>query len=161
MRELIPLRELIPWQPYGALSGWHSDIDDFFNQFFSSALKEKDQDRALADWLPAVETFSKDGQQIVRLDLPGVKPKEVDVSVVDDTLIIRGERKNSNEVKENDRYYKETAYGKFERRLALPKGVDGKKVKATYRNGVLEVSVPAPSKLVGTSIPIQIEHSAA
>ena len=110
---------------------------------------------------PAVETFSKDGQQILRLDLPGVKPKEVDVSVVDDTLIIRGERKNANEIKEKDRYYKETAYGKFERRLALPKGVDGKKVKATYRNGVLEVSVPAPSKLVGTSIPIQIEHSAA
>ncbi len=155
------MRALIPWQPYRALPSWHSDIDDFFNQFFSSALKERDQDRALADWLPAVETFSKDGQQIVRLDLPGVEPKDVNVSAVDDTLIIRGERKYSNEVKEKDRHYKETAYGKFERRLALPKGVDGKKVKAAYRNGVLEVSVPAPSKLAGTSIPIQIERSAA
>ncbi|MFQ5853290.1 MAG: Hsp20/alpha crystallin family protein [Candidatus Binatia bacterium] len=141
------MRALIPWNPYQGLMSWHNDIDDIFNRFFSPTETER--------WFPPAETFSKDGRQIVRLDLPGVDPKNVEVSVVDDTLIIKGERKSSDEVKEKHYHYRETSYGKFERRLALPKGVDGEKIKASYKNGVLEISVPLPVKLAGRKIPIE------
>lgn len=94
----------------------------------------------------------------MRLDLPGVDPKDVEVSVVDDTLVIRGERKTAQELKEKEYQYRETAYGRFERRLGLPKGVDRDKVSASYKNGVLEVSIPLPAQLANKTIPIQIEE---
>lgn len=153
------MRVLTRWSPYQELIGWDRDIDDFFNRFFSSFHLDRDREALPANWSPAIETFSKNGRAIVRLDLPGVDPKNVKVSVENDALIIRGERKSSDEVKEKDYHYRETSRGSFERRLSLPKGVDGEKVKASYKNGVLEISVPLPSKLVGKTIPVQIEGS--
>ena len=77
---------------------------------------------------------------------------------MDDTLVIRGERKTAQELKEKDYHYRETAYGRFERRLGLPKGVDRDKVSASYKNGVLEVSIPLPAQLANKTIPIQIDE---
>ncbi|HWP56835.1 MAG TPA: Hsp20/alpha crystallin family protein [Candidatus Acidoferrales bacterium] len=150
---------LIPWNPYQELMSWHRDIDELFNRFFPSSGLEREQQGAAISWFPAMETFTKDGHQFVRLDLPGVDPKDVEVSVVNDTLVIRGERKRSQELTEKDYHYRETAYGRFERRLSPPAGVDRDKVNATYKNGVLEVSIPLPAQLTGKTIPIQIEES--
>lgn len=150
------MRTLIPWNPYKELIGWHSDIDDLFNHLFSFSRTDRDQEGLLTRWVPAVETVAKDGGHIVRLDLPGVEPKNVEVSVKDATLIIKGERKSSDKVKEEGYHYREASYGRFERRFALPKGVDEGKVKASYKNGVLEISVPLPERSAGKSIPIQV-----
>lgn len=155
------MRALLPWNPYGELIGWHSDIDDLFNRFFTPSWTDREREGLLTSWVPAVETVSKDGKHIVRLDLPGVETKDVKVSVENDTLIIKGERKSSDEAKEKNYRYRETSYGSFERRFALPKGVDGDKVKASYKNGVLEVSVPLPARIAGKSIPIQVEEGGA
>jgi HSP20 family protein len=149
---------LVPWSPFQELASWHRDIDDLFNRFFASPQSDQDQEARLVNWVPAVETSTKDGQYVVRLDIPGVDPKDVEVSVQEDNLIIRGERKSSHQVKEKDYHYTEAAYGKFERRLSLPKGVDRDKVTAGYKNGVLEISVPRPVALAGKTIPIQIEE---
>jgi HSP20 family protein len=140
---------------------WHRDIDDLFNRFLSSPQSEQDRETRLVNWVPAVETSTKDGQYVVRLDIPGVDPKDVEVSVHEDNLIIRGERKSSHQVKEKDYHYREAAYGKFERRLSLPKGVDRDKVTAGYKNGVLEILVPQPAALTAKTIPIQIEEGSS
>ncbi|MEE8547144.1 MAG: Hsp20/alpha crystallin family protein [bacterium] len=92
---------------------------------------------------------------MVRMDMPGVDPKDVEVSVAEDSLIIKGERKKAKEIKERDYHYHETSYGKFERRLILPKGIDRDKVVARYKNGVLEISVPVPAHLAERRVPIQ------
>lgn len=151
---------LIPWNPFRELTSWHRDIDDLFNRLFYSFPFERGLDEmAIAPrWSPAAESFTKDGMHVVRLDLPGVDPKDIEVSMAEDTLIIRGQRKSSEEVKEKDYRYKETYYGRFERRLALPKGVDGDKIKANYRNGVLELSIPLPVELDSKKIPILTEE---
>ena len=151
---------LMPWNPFRELRSWHRDIDELFNRLFSSFPFEREREEMamVPGWLPAAESFTKDGTHIVRLDLPGVDPKDLDVSVLNDTLVISGHRKTSEEVNEKNYRYREIDYGKFERRLALPKGVEGDKIKATYRNGVLELSVPLPVELAGKKIPILIEE---
>jgi HSP20 family protein len=107
-------------------------------------------------WMPAMEVFERDGQYVIRTDVPGIDPTEVEVSILNDALTIRGERKKAHEVKEKESYYSEAAYGRFERRLALPKGIDPEKITARFENGVLEVSVPLPQTATGKKVSIEI-----
>jgi HSP20 family protein len=112
---------------------------------------ERDFEAAFDDrWSPHVESYStKDGELIVRFDLPGVDPKDVDVSLEGDTLTLTGERKSTHEGKA----YREMRYGRFERTLTVPEGVDPAKVQASYTNGVLEIRLPVPTS---RKVPIQI-----
>jgi HSP20 family protein len=135
-------------------SNWHREIDDLFRRFFSGDNEESHQ-LSMTRWLPAMEAFERDGQYVIRADVPGVDPKEVEVSVLNDTLTLKGERKRSNEVKEKDYHYSETAYGTFERRFALPKGVDPEKIAAKFENGVLEISMPLPQSATAKKVPIE------
>lgn len=150
---------LLPWNPYQELLSWHRDIDDLFRRFMNPSRPEGEGEVPAAAWLPAVESFSREGQCVVRVDVPGVDPKDIDVSVQDGTLLIRGERKLAQNLQEKDYHYRETAYGKFERRIALPQGVDRDKITASYQNGVLEVSIPLPGQLAKRTIPIQTEEA--
>lgn len=150
------MRALVPWNAFRELASWHRDIDELFNRFFGSLLSEHESATWATRWLPAVESFRKDGQYVIRLDLPGVDPKDVEISASGDSLIIRGERKRTHEVNEKDYHYRETAYGRFERAFALPKGVDKDRISARYRNGVLEIAMPVPASEVGRKVPIQI-----
>lgn len=148
------MKSLVPWNPFNELTNWHRDIDDLFHRFFSGDRDETDL-LPLANWLPAMESFEKDGRYVIRSDLPGVDPKQVDVSVTDDSLVVKGERKRSDEVKEKDYHYRETAYGRFERRLALPKGIDRNTITAKFENGVLEISMPLPESATAKKVPIE------
>jgi HSP20 family protein len=149
------MRSLMTWNPYQELSNWHRDIDDLFRRFFPGD-NEEIQQNSTASWVPTMEVFERDGQYVIRADVPGIDPKQVELSVLNDTLVLKGERKRSNEVKEKDYHYSETAYGRFERTLALPKGVDAEKIAAKFENGVLEVSVPLPQSAKLKKVPIQI-----
>ena len=91
---------------------------------------------------PAIEMFEKEDKFVVKAELPGMKEGDVDVSVADDTLTIKGERKTESKVKEEDYYCCERSYGSFSRSVALPSTVDAKKIEASYEDGVLEVSLP-------------------
>jgi HSP20 family protein len=148
------MRSLVTWNPYQELSNWHRDIDDLFRRFLPGDNEETQS--SMTSWLPTLEAFERDGHFVVRADVPGVDPKEVEVTVVNDALMLKGERKRSNEVKEKDYQYSETAYGRFERRLALPQGVDADKIAAKFENGVLEISVPLPPSAASRKIPIQV-----
>jgi HSP20 family protein len=148
------MRALVPSSLFQELTSWHRDIDELFDRFFS--LGRSDGDRHVIGWVPAMETFAKDGNYCVRLDLPGVDPKDVEVSVVGDSLVVRGERKQTQEIKDQDLHYREISYGRFERALTLPKGTNPEKIAARYENGVLEISMPLSEALAGRKVPIQI-----
>lgn len=97
-----------------------------------------------ANWM-RVEEIHEGDTLVVRAELPGVDPdKDVDISVSDGVLHIEGRREESTEDKKEGSYRSEFRYGKFSRDLALPKGVESKQVKATYRDGILEVRIPWP-----------------
>ena len=140
--------ELMRWNPSEELSSWHRDIDDLFGRFFGRT------ESPAGGWVPRLEACRKENDYVVRVDLPGVDPKDVSVQAEGNVLMISGERKSE----ETGAEYRETFYGKFERSVALPQGVETDKIAAHYQNGVLEVRVPLPAQLAGRKIPIQIEQ---
>lgn len=142
--------ELMRWNPAAELSSWHRDIDDLFGRFFGHP------ESSTVSWVPRIETYRKDNDYVVRLDLPGVDPKDVQVQIEGNLLSITGERKTE----EKGPDYQETLYGQFERTVTLPQGVESEKIAAHYEHGVLEIRVPLPAQLAGRKIPIEIEQKA-
>ena len=88
-------------------------------------------------------------------DLPGIEAKDVSISVLGNQLTIEGERKQEEKKEEKDYFYRELSYGKFSRTMTLPEGVDANAVKASYKNGVLEVTVPTPKQLESKKIQVE------
>lgn len=151
------MRALAPWRPFRELTTLHRDVDELFRSFFGT------EEGLPATWrspaIPAmltVESYVRDGELIVRADLPGIDPKEVELAVEGHRLMIRGERKAKEERKEKDYFYREVAYGRFERAVELPEGLDTDSIKATYHDGVLEVKMKAPKEMVPKKVPITV-----
>jgi HSP20 family protein len=99
-----------------------------------------------ATWFPEIDVFEKDNRLITKIDLPGLKKEDVKVEVTDGNLAISGERKTEAEEKKENFYRCEREYGSFYRAVPLPEGVKIEDVKATFADGVLEVSIPLPAK---------------
>lgn len=97
-------------------------------------------------WNPQVEVFERGDNLVVRADLPGIRKEDVDVSVEDGMLTIRGERRDEREEKEEGFYRSERSYGQFYRAIAIPEGVNDDACDARYADGVLEVTLPLPKQ---------------
>jgi HSP20 family protein len=142
-------------------SGWPSvdrfrrDMDELFDRFFGEGGYRSSSGR-MPTW-PAVESFIKDGNWVMRFDLPGVEPKDIEVSVAGDTLTIRASRERRSDDGNQEFQMREVSYGRFERSLTLPKGVESGQIKASYQHGVLELTMPASPELAGHKIPIEID----
>jgi HSP20 family protein len=111
-------------------------------------------------FIPATDVFSRNGDLIVRAELPGIDPeKDVQVTLLEDQLVVRGERKRAAEVKEEDYHHAETSFGVFERRVPVPAGTTESDIQASYDKGVLEVVIrkAAPTEVApqAKQIPVQ------
>ena len=151
--------ELTRRSPFGSMFQIHRELDDLLTRFLghdAAPAPYRTEGEPVA-WWPAVESYAKDGNLHVRVALPGVDPKDVEVTVSDDYLTIRGERKAKTEEKDGGRYVREFAYGSFERMLALPEGIDPGKVVAKFSNGMLDLTMPIPVAVVPKKVEIQIE----
>ena len=96
-------------------------------------------------WLPQVETFERNGKLIVRADLPGLTKDDINVDITDDAIKIRGERRQEKEENDEGYYRSERSYGSFYREIPLPSGVNAEEAKASFRDGVLEITMSAPA----------------
>jgi HSP20 family protein len=154
MKSLIrwdPFRIMRAWDPFDELRLMQRDMDRIFGRVLG-----EDVPRELTSiWTPLVESYTKDGQLVFKAELPGVNAKDLDVSIADRELIIKGERKSEKEAKEEDYAYREIAYGSFERHFVLPEGAKTDELKAKFANGVLEISMPAP--VIAKARKIEIE----
>jgi HSP20 family protein len=146
------MRALAPWKPLGGLSTFHDDFDSLFSRFFG----ESEGRLGEQEYAPAVESFVRDGNLVIRVDLPGIKPEDVELSVEGGRITIKGERKDDHEGKEEGTRYREVTYGRFCRTVVLPPRTDPDSVSAGFKNGVLEVTVKAPSELVPKKGPISV-----
>ena len=146
------------------LFNFRRDFDQIFNRMLTVKPWTREEIRPWTErgFAPAIEAFvDKDGKKyFCRVSLPGVEPKDVEVTVKGNLLTIKGERKFVRTVKEVELYEKEIAYGKFERVLELPEGVNIEKLQAEYVNGVMEISAPIAAEIlprkieVKTSVPL-------
>jgi len=115
-------------------------IPGFFNREFFPFRTEFEN----VEWMPQVELLQNNGELMVKADLPGLTKNDVKVELTDEMLTISGERKEEKEEKREGFYRSERSYGRFYRQIPLPEGVKTDKAAATFRNGVLEVTMPAP-----------------
>lgn len=139
-----PMWGLRPWRPFRELE----DVERFFENVWGGTFLPITWRQLAGDgWTPAIELLEKDDKFIAKADLPGMKKEDIDVSVVDNTLTIKGERKAEHEVKEEEYYCSERCYGSFFRSITLPVAVDSEHIEATYENGVLEVTLPKAAEI--------------
>ena len=107
-------------------------------------------------WAPLVDIYETKDDLFVNLELPGVREKDVHVSITGDMLTVKGERRFESDVKDEGYYRLERVYGKFERSIPLPIPVQAEKVKATYRDGVLEIRLPKVEEVKPKEIKIDL-----
>lgn len=145
------------WTPFRSrqLDHFRNEIDDLFDRFITKGDLGSHLETSADS--PRLESFIEGDKLIVRIDLPGIDPKDVEVSTLGNMLTVKGIREDRTE--KRSRYFlrRETVYGHFERSLALPLGVRSDAIKATYEKGVLELTMPAPKELASQKVPIQIE----
>ena len=122
-----------------ALPTW-SSFDDFDNPSRLSTTRQ-----ATTLWSPAIEVFERGNELVVRADLPGLSKDDVNVDIDNGVLAISGERRSEQEEERQGYFRSERSYGSFSRNIPLPEGVNDDQVKASFKDGVLEVTIPKPA----------------
>ena len=146
---------IVRWDPFDALLGAQEDMNRMFRRDW---LRGPGGELAEAGaWSPAVDIYETEESLVVEAELPGVDPKDIDVSVDEGVLSLKGERKLEKVVKEENYHRVERAYGLFQRTVRLPSDVDADAIKANYDSGVLKVSVPKVEPRKPKSVPIEVE----
>jgi HSP20 family protein len=148
-----PFRIMRSWEPFDDLRTMQNEMDSLFERLIGT----KTAGDFTVNWLPSIDRYVKDGKLVFKAELPGVDPKDLDVNINDRELIIKGERKQEKDEKEENYVYREISYGSFERHFALPEGVKIDELKAKFTNGILEVTIPAP--VIAKARKIEIETS--
>lgn len=136
-------RMLTRWDPFRDLAALQDRIDRLFEDSLGR-LRSDWGGEALEGrtWAPAVDIVETDNEIVLKADLPGIDPKDVEIQVQNGTLTLKGERKFESDVKEDNYRRVERVYGSFVRSFSLPRSVDADKAEAEYRNGVLQVKLP-------------------
>ena len=132
---------LTPWRPLRELEEMDRRFEDIFGRSIMPALWRRLQTEGKA-WAPAIEVFEEEDRYVVKAELPGTKQEDIDVSIIGDTLTIRGEKKAEVEVKEENYICCESSYGSFHRSIGLPSNIDPQKIEASFEDGVLEINLP-------------------
>jgi HSP20 family protein len=141
------------WSPLRELEHFRRDFDEVFDRFFGKGLSSAFSSSAA---LPKIESYVEGDKMIVRADLPGADPTEIEVSVTGETLTLRGTRAAREERKGRDFVHREVSHGSFERSLRLPKGVRAEDIRASYQHGVLELTIPIAPEMTPRKVPIQV-----
>ena len=141
LRSLVPFREAgALMRPDFGLFGLHREIDRLFSEFAQGMGPNG------ANIVPNIEISETDKTIEVSAEMPGLERKDVDISIEDDTLTIRGEKKVEESQKDKNVQLSERCYGVFYRVLQLPPGIDPSSIQATMSNGILKVTIPKPAK---------------
>jgi HSP20 family protein len=144
---------IIRWDPFDEIMSMRESMDRLFEDFFS----RRPRNAGPLVWQPAVEISETDNDIVVKAELPGIDPKNVEVNVTGDGLTIKGEAKTEQEEKKRNYYRRELRYGAFQRTVALPIEVKGEEAKATFRHGILEVKVPKAERVRPKTVKVEVD----
>lgn len=139
---------LVRWDPFREAAAVHNELSRLMNGLFEG------NGRSAQTWVPTLDAWETEDALVYAFDLPGVPQDKISVEVEDGTLTVSAERERSTEVSQ-DRYHRfERRFGSFARTVGLPQGVTENAIKATYKEGVLEISVPKPEQVKPKKIEI-------
>ena len=155
--------DMFRMSPFALMRRFGEEMDQYFNQF-SSGHRGSGMAQAGGGgpFSPPIEITEHDGQLTICADLPGLSKDDVHVEVTDDALVITGERRSEHEERQEGMFRSERSYGTFHRQIPLPEGVNAEQATATFKDGVLKVTMPAPQRQAqGRRIDIQGESAHA
>jgi HSP20 family protein len=145
------MRGLMPWT---GMASMKSEMDRLFDRFAELRWNELP---ALGDWAPSMDISETKDSLVCKVEVPGMEQKDIQISLQENLLTIKGEKKQEKEEKEEHYHRIERSYGAFTRSLRLPVAVDAGKVTATVKSGVLTVTLPKTPAAKGTMIPVKAE----
>jgi HSP20 family protein len=147
-----PFRELTPFKDFERM---RREMDRLWDSFFDGGLRGR-MERA-GEWLPSLDVSETKNELVVKAEVPGMDPKDIDISLSDGMLTIKGEKKQEKEEKEADYHLVERSYGSFTRSVQLPREVQGEKINASYKNGILKITLPKSEEAKKKEIKIKVE----
>jgi len=153
--------ELTTWKPFGGLTPFRDfermtkEMDRFWDSFLEGTLRKRDEDGT--EWFPSLDVSETKNDFVVKAELPGIDPKDIDISLTDGMLTIRGEKRQEREEKEENYHLIERNYGTFSRSVSLSRDVKPDKINASYKDGVLRVVLPKSEEAKKKEIKIKVE----
>ena len=147
---------IVRWEPFRDLMTTQREFDRLFKEAFSPLFGEGEL--STRTWAPPVDIYENADNIVLKAELPGIDPKDVEIRVEDNTLYLKGERKFEQEVKEENYHRVERSYGSFARSFSLPNSIAADKVVADYKDGLLTLTMPKREEAKPKTIKIEIKR---
>ncbi len=147
--------ELTTWKPFRELDRMRGEMDRLWDTFIEGRPSWRGEEKG--EWFPPVDVSETKNDVVVKAELPGIDPKDIDLSLSDGHLLIKGEKKQEKEEKDEDYHFIERSYGSFIRSVHLPKEVKHDKVSASYKDGVLKIVLPKSESAKTKEIKIKVD----
>jgi len=153
--------QILRWEPFRELAAMQQGLDRIFSETLPRAFGRPlaEQEPGVRVWAPAVDIFETDKNVVLKVELAGVHPNDVEVRVENNTLYLKGQRKEDKEVKEPKYHQVERLFGSFERSFTLPQSLDSEKVAAEYHDGILTLTLPKKEEAKPKTIKINVAGS--
>ncbi len=148
-------RDLIKWSHLPTISSMQNEMNRMLDRFFRGG-ELSDFGVESGTWIPPIDLSETNDKFTIKAEIPGIDPKEIDISVNNNTLLIKGEKKEEKEEKGKNFYRMERRYGSFSRSIDLPASVDTNKVSAEYKNGVLEINLQKKEEVKPKQINVKV-----
>lgn len=145
---------IVRWEPFRDLMTTQKEFERLFREAFSPMQGETEV--STRSWAPPVDIYETEDAIILKAELPGIDPKDVEVRVEDNTLYLKGERKFEKEVKEQNYHRVERSYGSFARSFSLPNSINADQVKAEFKDGLLTLTMPKREEAKPKTIKIDV-----
>lgn len=142
------------YEPWTLLDQFRRDLEQMFAR--GGTVADSDSTVATSAWIPTVDIKEEDNHFIIEADIPGVDPKEIEISMANGVLSFKGERKLESRERNNDYHRVERLHGTFYRRFSLPDTADADKIAASGKNGVLQIKIPKKEVVQPRKITVQV-----
>lgn len=152
------MRTMTRWNPNRDMSNFSRDMNRLFHGMWAGpSAVQSEADSVCGSWVPAVNILEKENAINITVELPGMQANDVDVTVEDGVLSIRGER-SFEKLEEGEKYHRfESSCGAFERRFTVPTSVDSAKIEARFKNGIMSVALPKREESLPRTVKVNVE----
>ena len=148
---------IIRWSPVRELEEMRRNLDKLFGEYGEPVVRQHTISKgAPASLIPSMDIFEREGEIVIRADLPGIDKDQIDLSITKDTLTLKAEAKKEEEIRSENYYMQERSYGTYIRTVQLPQDIDSAKAKASFNNGVLEMIFPKKEEARTAEIKVDI-----